>query len=321
MNRAHRVLGLISALTAFAPTAFAVINGEAANDARYAAVGSIWVRGKLTCTATLVSSKWIVTAEHCTGQAEESDEEGGGKLLPPSAYEFRLGIDSKNPEFKIKLKRWVSAPEISVAVEGEAVSQQLDLAFGELTKDAPLEKLKTRAIRPLSQSWTPGDLAADYTHISYGARQPFGESKSPLNGKRQLARFKATSASGNALLNLYGDVAALEAAIHAYHSKEIDLELEEIDRILKNGELIENYNVHVWDPRGRSDLSHVTKPEAGWQDTCFGDSGGPLFRESDGEVRIVGVASHGMNGTCASLGTVFTTFGPKIQDLMKELGI
>gem|GEM_PF-6702886 len=53
----------------------------------------------------------------------------------------------------------------------------------------------------------------------------------------------------------------------------------------------------------------------------FGDSGGPLFREIDKKLTLVGVVSQGMNRICAPMGTRFTVFGPEVLKIMENLGI
>lgn len=308
-----RTLSAIILLSTF--SAHAVINGNIANEHKFSAVGSLRVIPDKTvaCTATVIASKWIVTADHCTHATEGSEEEGGA-VLPASAYEFRLGNDFNSPIFKTNLKRWVRIPNFK--------EQAIDLAFAELAIEIPLAKLQIKTVRPINQVWTSEELKLNYIHIGYGSRQAFGQPDSAkekaLINKRQKATFQVTSVSENALVNIFSTEANLESYINQYHP-EINLEVELIETILSHGQLIEKHSVHAWDPRGRQNLNQVSKPQKGWQDTCYGDSGGPLLREKDGVLRIVGVVSQGMNGTCATLGTRFTTFGPQVIKVMKSL--
>lgn len=275
----------------------AIINGDVDTSSRYDSVGSLNTDGNPFCTATVIASKWIVTAAHCTFQSEASEEEGNGAPLPPSAYSFVLGKDSSKPSATSTLKRWVRIP-------GE-----IDLAFGELSKALPLNKLKITPAKPIVLNT---DLTGNFVSVGFGQ---------PLEGIRQLAHLTATFSSGNVLEKLFKTHANIENYITQNHSEEINLEYEPLESIIHLADLTEGYNLHVWDARGRENLNNIVKPTSGWQDTCFGDSGGPLFKEVDGKLGIVGVTSRGLNRTCAPIGTVVTTFGPEVMKVFKSLKI
>lgn len=286
----------------------AVINGQPAADQKFESVGALKIGKENSpgCTATLIAAKWIVTADHCIESGESSEEEGGASLKP-SEYEFRLGNDFLKPVFKSKLKRWVAGPQI----QGET----LDIAFGELATSAD----RFAPVPMLTQQWTQEDLRAPYIHIGYGVAVPFFEQDHPLKNKRQMALLSVTAAEGNALLKLFGTEKTLEAYLTKFHPQ--SLEDGSTDAMIPNGELVPGYSVHAWDERGREDLRDVKEPASGWQDTCFGDSGGPLLRERDGKLSIVGVVSRGMDRICTPIGTRFTVFGPKVMAMVKKLGI
>ncbi len=287
----------------------AVINGKSTIDPKFASVGSLKFgnENSVGCTATLVSESWIVTAAHCISDGDSEGEEVG-EALSPADYEFRLGVDFFKPVFKVSLKRWVPGPK----VKGE----DLDIAFGELSKPVPLQQLKISLIPILSPKWTTEDLKSSYIHIGYGVQEPFTE-RGILNNKRQMARFSVTSIKGNSLLNLFGTQQKLEAYLNRFHPQSQDA--GPVEATLFNGELIEGYSIHAWDPRGRNDLSKINIPADGWQGTCFGDSGGPLFQERSGQIFLVGVVSHGMDRICSPFGTKFTTFGPRVMKLFQNL--
>ncbi len=294
---------------AFTSSAPAVINGQAANEQRFEAVGALKIGSNVdvSCTATLIAANWIVTADHCTYASESNEEEGNGDYLPPEQYEFRLGNDFKKPTHTVRLKRWVHGPQMN--------GTTLDIAFGELA--GPIND-----VRPLSVAsprWISGDFAGFYIHIGYGVIEAFSNKKFPLTNKRQMAYLTVTAADGNALLNLFGTKENLESYIASYHPQ--SLEADNIDSILQAAELIPQRYVHAWDARGRTNTTKIEIPPDGWQDTCFGDSGGPLLREYGSTLSIVGVVSHGMDRICSSMGTSFTVFGPEVQDLMRQLGI
>ena len=291
----------------------AVINGQPANEKKFDAVGSLKMGDKKTvgCTATLIAENWIVTADHCTHETTDSEEEGMGEPLLPSQYEFRLGNDFKKPFFKSNIKRWVSGPKIN--------QETLDIAFGELSEPVPTKKLALNVIPALTQKWDNNDLQNQYEHIGYGVNEPFTTKKFPLTEKRQLAQFTVTAANGNAMLKLFGTSTNLQNYVTNFHPEAF--EAGTLDAIITSGELLTEYSVHAWDARGRTDLSNIQIPATGWQDTCFGDSGGPLLREANGQIKIVGVVSQGMDRVCSPLGTRFTVFGPEIQKLMQQLNI
>lgn len=298
-------------------SANAILNPISADEQKFAAVGAIQVGEKdsVHCTATLIASNWIITADHCIHATGPSEVEGDGPVLPPQDYEFRLGQNFKNAFFKSRLKRWVGGP----TVRGETI----DVAFGELSKAVPADLLHAEVrldpILPQVLAWNKKDLEASYVHVGYGTIVPFSEEKFALSDQRQKALFSVTSFSGNALLNLFGDSTKLENYLNLFHQG--ILEYQSLDAIIATAKLNSGYSIHAWDARGRKDLKKIESPEGGWQDTCFGDSGGPLLREINGTWRVVGVVSHGMDRICTPLGTNFTVFGPEVQKLMQKLKI
>jgi hypothetical protein len=291
---------------------YAVISGQAAFDNKYAAVGSLKVGDEesVACTATLITEKWIVTAAHCISDGESEGEEEGEPLTPED-YEFRIGPDFQKPEFQSKLKRWVRGPTIN--------DEELDIAFGELANKVPLEELDITPMMIRVLNWNSNDLKSPYVHIGYGSQVAFSERTHYLDNKRQMAKLVVTSAKGNALLKLFGNPKNLEKYLNKYHPQSIDS--ASLEANIYNGELLEKYSVHAWDPRGREDLNKIQVPTSGWQGTCFGDSGGPLLRETDSEMAIVGVVSQGMDRICSPVGTKFITFGPKVLDIVKSLNV
>lgn len=303
---------LLSYLLLLPQLALAVVNGLPADDVRFNAVGALKIgdEQKVACTATLISPKWIVTADHCIHASEDNGEEGGGDLLPASAYEFRLGNRFNRPVFRSPIKRWVGGPQMK--------GLPLDVAFGELELPVSVQQLQIEPIAPINQHWDAEDLRGRYVMIGYGNAKPFRDENSPLRFRRQQASFKVTRASENAMIGFFGSVRNLERFLMKFHPEA--LETTPLDGIIANGKLLAQYQVHAWDARGRESPESYRAPEGGWQDSCFGDSGGPLLREINGKLYIVGVVSQGMDRVCGTIGTRFTVFGPMIWDLMQELG-
>lgn len=282
---------------------FAIINGSPLSVSTYAAVGSLYINDQQSCTVTLINSKWIVTADHCAYATEDNGEEGGGEPLPPSSYEIRFGFNSKKPVFKTVLKRWVHGP-----LNGE---EPLDMAFGELKNQVPA----SLNITPIPIGSV---IAGSAITVGYGNRTFFDDGLHPLRFKRQMGNMQIKSNSGNALLNLFGNESNLISYIKNFQ-RDIDLEEESTEQLLHGAALVASYQVHAWDNRGRENLNAITIPEKGWQDTCFGDSGGPLLQIINKKLIIVGVTSKGLNRTCATMGTVFTVFGPRLLKIAKGL--
>lgn len=292
-------------------SSYAVVNGTAAPEKRFRSIGALRIgdENAVGCTATLIAPDWIVTADHCIHATAGSEEEGG-EPLSADQYEFRLGSDFKHPFLKTKLKRWVNGPTID--------KETVDIAFGELENPIDLKRYDLQVVRIGSQKWTAADFKIIYLHVGYGTREAFGSHNSPLADKRQSAQFKATSKEGNALLKLFSSSQKLEDFLRRFAPQ--SLEAQEIEAIIA-GAKIPHSAIHAWDDRGRTDISNIKQPEAGWQDTCFGDSGGPLLRDVDGHLEIVGVVSQGMDRICSPLGTRFTTFGYEVRILMGQLGL
>lgn len=283
-----------------AANALAIINGTAVSDHDYNAVGSLYINGEQSCTVTLVHDRWIVTADHCAHATDDAGEEGGGEPLPPESYEIRFGFDSKKPVYTTHLKRWVHGPQVSE-------DYQADIAFGELAVPVP------SALNILPISTARANFAQPVAEaIGYGVRAFYDpdENARPLRFQRQRAQLTLKSDTGNALINILMSPRGIEHYIRQHHTNEIDLDEEPIEQIITRAELRTGYQLHAWDNRGREnpDYAEVSAPTEGWQDTCFGDSGGPLLQRGSQGLKIIGVVSTGLNRTCATMGTIFTTF-------------
>ena len=290
-------LAIFSLLFAF--NSHALIKGVAV-DSGYEAVGSLKsIEDEVSgCTATLIASDWIVTAEHCVW--------GGGEENPvkykPSEIQFQLGPDASNPLRTIKLKKWVSAPE------------GLDIAFAQL-----LEKVKD--ITPVSLSTNPAIFAIPkikYEVVGYGFRSSRGYG-SP-SGRKDKGTYSVTATSGNALLSIFKSDAAFKKYLKNAHPGEEGIS----ERLAANSELKSGYEVHAWDESIRIGGKFVGLPKGGWTNTCNGDSGGPMFLKNANGMTLVGIISGGFTGevsACVLLGSKISVFGPAYKNIILKNNI
>ncbi len=275
-----------------------MING-ASVDAGYEAVGSIrtYDMGEgSSCTATLISQDWIVTAEHCSsGGSEEEPEQ-----LKPSQMFFQLGPNAHKPLTSIKLKRWISAPIVRVG--GEDI--QLDVSFAQLSR--PITNVIPIPLGLDRNQFV--DKSKIYEVVGYGFQSPEGYGSK--SGTKQMAKYKVAATGANPLLSIFKSKAKLQSFLTATFPG------EEADMILGDGSFVAGYQVHAWDERGRVKGVLTAKPAKGWSNTCNGDSGGPMIFRSPTGPKVVGIISGGFTGTtlgCVPLGSKISIFGPIIQ--------
>jgi hypothetical protein len=265
----------------------ALIGGRAAGT-RYAAVGALTdPDGAVFCTATLVSPRLIVTAQHCI--------EGGSEDEPadraPSEVTFRLGAKASAPDrAPVKLKRWLPAPTFDT--NGDPLSHfASDVALAELA-----EPITDRAPIPLAtRAPSDSDLGQSFDVVGFGVRDKSGTGEP--GGIREVGSFKLEAVAGNAFHKRFGSKEEFDR-----HLASIDAEGAADglgDRLYAYGELHDGYEVLA-----RSERS----------ETCYSDSGGPLLATKNGKLEVIGVVSRGFPGyasSCTHLGTVFAVFGPR----------
>lgn len=287
-------------LILLSPHSRAVIGGEIASGRDYEAIGTLIERGASEggCTATLIAPEWIVTAQHCRYGGSEEDP----ITYKPEQLEFRLGPNMKQPLQSIRIQKWINAPKIHFSNSNEDVT--LDVAFLKLTK--PVTTLRPL---PLSVKGVDSPGKGPFELVGFGVTSTNGSEGA---GLRRKAEMTITSRSGNALLQVFGS----RERFARFLQTNFPGEEEAVDRHLSHADLIEGYTVHAWHPLGRG--------KKVYQDSCYGDSGGPLLRKVNGEWRVVGVVSSGFPGevlSCTPIGTVYGIFGPEIQKLMLKNGI
>ena len=265
----------------------AIIGGRAAG-AKYAAVGALTdADGAVFCTATLVTPRLVITAQHCIEGGSEDDPQN----RRPSEVTFRLGAKASAPDRPaVKLKQWLPAPTFETT--GELNSHYAsDVMLAELEQPITDRAPIPLALRALGE----GQIGQSLDVVGFGVRDPSGLGEP--GGIREVGTFVLEAVSGNAFEKRFGSKEAFQR-----HLASIDAEGAADglgDRFYAYGDLHDRYEVLA-----RSERS----------ETCYSDSGGPLLATTNGKLEVVGVVSRGFPGyasSCTQLGTVFAVFGPR----------
>lgn len=251
---------------------YALIGGEVANDARYDAVGALVEIGRhkdVGCTATLIADDWIVTAQHCRQGGSEEDP----IIYEPMQLQFKIGPIAARSKLGIKLKKWIEAPFIEIInADGIKESVQLDIAFAQLSepvKGIKPVKLSIRGLNDFSKG--------NYEMVGFGVTTTdgFGDS-----GIRKKAKMVVTSVGGNAFLSIFGTLAGFAKYLQVFFPDEE----EALERHFDNAHLMDGYTIHVWDGSNRAP-GQPSSSRKELADSCYGDSGGPLLKVIEGELK------------------------------------
>lgn len=140
-----------------------IINGSAATEPKYAAVGALVYMhpevGVLDvfCSGTLVAAKAIVTARHCTPSIDVAFESG---MVPA----FALGPDAFNPTQLVPITRYVAAPAAPKPQRGLLQDGGRDVAVAHLAS-APA------GVRPARLGLFKNDMLNTRFHVAgFGVR-------------------------------------------------------------------------------------------------------------------------------------------------------
>ncbi len=274
-----------------------IVGGVDATGAKLNAIGSIGNKGadgsfSYFCTATLIAPDMVLTAKHC---ATEGPPENHRYIDDDDVY-FAVGPDSTKPLQLVKAKTVVLSP----INEGGFVQYGSDVSIYILEK--PITDVKP--LRVIKGSLGPAEVGTIYTAVGFGVRD-----RERNSGQRRAGAVTLRAASGQPMHAMFENKDAFYSYIRG---------MEGDDYIAANQEALDKF----WD------LTLMDSYEAyvglGKDDAqpCSGDSGGPLIHKgADGELEVVATVSGSFKGwkyPCSLLGESYATFGPKVQDLLRD---
>jgi hypothetical protein len=285
--RAATILGVCAASAcgdaridgALCASSSGLIDGKAAPEAEFAAVGSLGRTNRsgdyhAFCSASLIAPDLILTAKHCA-------------LLARAPLLFALGANARAPERLVA----VLDLEGSEPQAGGVAQQGSDVAVGRLAE-------AVTDIVPLRVSHaTPAELpGVALRALGYGSTDACaGQS----DGLRRIGELIVTSVHGNVFDQIYGDQAAYLDAVSSGGSR------ADAERRYQHGWLLDGYEAWLQPGRGRAQI-------------CKGDSGGPILRTAGSTSEIVGVSSwvwHSDEAVCDH-GVVVALIGPQTHRML-----
>jgi hypothetical protein len=270
-------------------TTQAIIDGELAPGAEFAAVGALVYYepgvGVLDtfCSGTLIAKKAIVTARHCTPSIDLANEAG---VVPG----FAIGPDAFNPTQVVPITGYVTAPP-SPDGAGLLLDGGRDIAV------AYLESRPTDVKPAKLGEWDDELLGHRFTIAGYGINNP-----NFFYGERYSGKVTARAIKGRWYKLLFdGDYEAYHDwyftdSAAAQPSEEEAVEWWDIYRLENKFELL---------------AGGLPGEAVG----CFGDSGGPLLkgkRANDLTTYGVSFATEATISTVCGLGGGYLVFNRKI---------
>jgi hypothetical protein len=273
-----------------------IIGGVDATGAKLNAIGSIGNKSgdgfDYFCTATLIAPDLVLTAKHC---ATNGPPENHRHMADDDVY-FAVGPDSTKPLELVKAKTVVISP----LDEGGFVKYGSDVAIYVL--ETPITSVKP-------MRYAPAPLGKDsvgkiFTAVGFGVRD-----RESNSGQRRAGAVTLRAADGKPMQQMFE---SKDAFLGYLKEKEGDAYLSANQASLDtfwDFTLLDSYEAYLG--LGKDDAQ-----------PCSGDSGGPLVRKgADGELEVVAVVSGSFKGwkyRCSLLGESYATFGPKVQDLLRD---
>lgn len=281
-----------------------IIGGYDNNSAKYNAVGTVGAKDskgvyQFFCTATLISPTEVLTAKHCVLETDQTSPFYNQKLVNLIPIYFAIGADSTKPSKVIQ----AIAADVATPREGGFVGLGSDVGIYHLIEpvaaaDAKPIKFSTTALKDKSatNAADKGDLGKRFTAMGYGVSDQLDRA-----GKKKIGSLDLNALSGKAFENMFGSVDGFaEYLKDLYGDQLIDDNMDVVTDWYNSSGMLAGYDAYLGNKPGNVQ-------------TCYGDSGGPLLRKENGEMRIFGTVSGGMpslNLAC-DYGSFYAALGTK----------
>jgi secreted trypsin-like serine protease len=274
-----------------------IVGGIEATGAKLNAIGAVGNKSgengfDYFCTATLIAPDLVLTAKHCATEGPPENH----KYMDDQDVYFAVGPDSTKPIEMVKAKNVILSP----INEGGFVGYGSDVSIYVLERQIT----DVKPLRFAKGALTAAEVGTILTAVGYGVRD-----RERNSGQRRAGAVTLRAASGQPMHAMF-------ESKDAFYSYLRDKEGDEY--ISANQSALEKF----WD------LTLMDSYEAyvglGKDDSqpCSGDSGGPLVKKgADGELEVVAVVSGSFKGwkyPCSLVGETYATFGPKVQDLLRD---
>lgn len=297
-------LGTGDSGTAAVDGAQPILGGALAEDPKYAAVGALAIEYDLgpdeppayypICSATLVGSKAVVTAKHCT-EALAAEMASG---FPPR---FVLGPDAWVPEQVVPITGWVEAPA-SEDHPGLMLRGGRDLAVAYLS--AAPEGVEPAKVGHFNQAM----VGRQFEIAGYGESDLYlAEWGFTIPGYRFVGLATARALEGRWYELLFdGDK---QAYLDWYF-------LDAVTASPTAGEAEAWWDLYQLEP-GYELLAGGLEGEAVG---CYGDSGGPLLSITKNKLTVYGV-SFAVEASIANVcdhGSAYLIFNAKMRDFVRD---
>lgn len=276
----------------------ALIGGVEVRSPELDAVGVLLMEDPATgaqlpgCTATLISPLHVLTAKHCViaRPASTTDDGRDRYFIDLLTVYFAVGNDARAPLRRFKV----------------ASAKVAELATGGYGSDVAIYTLEEPAtgISPIPVARTPlgtADIGERFHTVGYGVRDAAGSL-----GLRTLGTVTLSLVDGKPYQAAFGTYEEFAQHMRSLRDRD-EAEL----RALWEQPLLSGYEAYF-------------APREGDAQPCSGDSGGPLLRKVDGELRTFGVGSwvpeKSRTSYLCARGAIYATFGPSAMALLDDPG-
>jgi V8-like Glu-specific endopeptidase len=292
-----------------------IIRGFAS--AGYEAVGTVGIVYKgqyyMLCTATLVAPQVVLTAKHCAVFLDDMFTPPGlvGQPLL-AAYKVAFATGNAN-----------KPTAIYEAVDSYA-STDWSEGFVGLGNDVAVYLLKDKVtdLKTLpfaTEALSPDFLGKKAVAMGYGSQTNLQDATGELDGSRKAGSVTVSSYDAKVYELIFGSFDAFLKDLEKYYGAAVIKECladKDCQAMVQgwydNTKLKTGYE--LWAASQKGDAV-----------TCHGDSGGPLLLKTASasdtpKLQILGVVSGGMGSDelACDYGTVYATFGPTTQELLKN---